>query len=147
MNRLFLAFNLNAILGMNSINRTICIISLAVFWLSNVQCNRGSGHHKELLIGDWILIGEQWHPGFRMTKDSIFPLLEQNGFLSVRQNYGEPYELLKDDSLTFGPPDYIENQWGINKDFRGFWKINKLTKDSLTVEDDRGEMNFYKRSI
>lgn len=131
---------------MNSLNKKISIILLAVVFISSVQYNRTIDKKKELLIGDWILIGEQWHSGFRLTQDSIFPLLEQSGFLSIRQHYGEPYELTKDDSLIFGPPDYIENQWNLNNEFRGFWKINKLTKDSLTVEDFRGTLNFYKKS-
>ncbi len=131
---------------MNSINSKLSIILLAFVLLSNVQCNPDLNQKKELLIGDWILVGEEWHPGFRLTQDSIFPLMEQNGFLSVRQHFGEPYELMKDDSLIFGSPDFIENQWGLNKELRGFWKIKKLTADSLTVDDFRGTMHFYKRS-
>lgn len=130
---------------MNDMNRKLRIILLALVMLSCVQCNRDINKKKELLIGNWILVGEQWHPGFRLTQDSIFPMFEQSGFFSVRPYYGELYELTKD-SLKFGSPDFIENQWGLNKELRGFWKIKKLTEDSLTVEDFRGTMHFYKRS-
>src|SRR5687767_12910576 len=99
---------------MNSINRKLGMVLLAFILMSSSKCNGDVNKKKELLTGDWILIGDQWHPGFRLTQDSIFPLLEQSGFLSVRQHYGEPYRLTKD-SLIFGPPDHIENQWGLNK--------------------------------
>lgn len=129
---------------MNSINGKLGMVLLAFILISSTKYSGDSNKKKELLTGDWILIGDKWLPGFRLTRDSIFPLLEQNGLLSVRQHLGEPYELKKD-SLIFGPHDYIENQWGLNNKLRGFWKINKLTKDSLTVEDYRGIMNFYKK--
>lgn len=135
-------------MGMNSINRKLGMILLAAVLISSVQCNPDFNKKKELLIGDWILISGQWHPGFRLTQDSIFPMIEQINLsgLSVMQHYGEPYELTKDDSLIFGPSDHIENKWGLNKALRGFWKINKLTGDSLIVEDHRGIMSFYKKS-
>lgn len=133
-------------MGMNSINRKLGMIILTLVLISCVQCHQDINKKKVLLIGDWILVGEEWHPGFSMTQDSIFPLMEQNGYLSIREHFGEPYELMKDDSLIFGPPDFIENQWGLNKELRGFWKIKKLTADSLIVDDFRGTKHFYKRS-
>lgn len=122
------------------------MVLLVCTLISSTKCSSDINKKKELLTGDWILVGDQWYPGFRLTQDSIFPLFEQSGSLSVRQNLGEPYKLTKDDSLIFGPPDYIENQWDLNKELRGFWKINKLTEDSLMVKDFRGTMNFYRKT-
>jgi len=130
---------------MNSNIGKLCMVLLSFILISNTNCSGDINKKKELLTGDWILIGDQWHHGFRLTQDSIFPLFEQSGLLSVRQHFGEPYKLTKD-SLIFGPDDYTENKWGLNKELKGFWKINKLTEDSLTVEDYRGTMNFYKKS-
>ena len=112
--------------------------------LSSVKCGN-TNNRQALLTGDWIFIGEQWHKGFRLTHDSIFPLLEQGGFLSVRQGFGEPYELTTHDSLIFGPAGHVENQWGVDNELRGSWKIIKITEDSLSVAGNTGIMNFYKK--
>ncbi len=83
---------------MNSTSRKFAVILLAFVIIGSFSCNRGLNKRKELLIGDWILIPSEvnWHPGFRLTQDSIFPLFEQSGFLSIMQHFGEPFQLTKD---------------------------------------------------
>ncbi len=130
---------------MNAINRKLSLLLLAFTLISFTSCSGDIAKKREMLRGNWVLMGDQWHPGFSLTQDSIFPLLEQGDFLSLRPQLGQPYRLTKD-SLIFGPPDYVENEWGLSKRLRGFWKINKLTDDSLIVEDHRGTMHFYKTS-
>ena len=95
-------------------------------------------------MGDWVLVSGEWHDGFRINQDSVFPLINDGGIFTTRDYLGQPYQLTKEDSLIFGPPVY-KNQWRLDKELRGFWKINKLTNDSMIVEDHGGLMSFYKK--
>lgn len=116
---------------------------LAIVSLINLGCTNAGSIQKELLIGDWVLVSGEWHDGFRINQDSVFPLINDGGILTTRDYLGQPYQLTKEDSLIIGSP--VKNQWGLDKALRGFWKINKLTNDSLIVEYHGGLMSFYKK--
>lgn len=127
--------------------KLVSIIFICIFLLFAFGCENSSSEsdHKKSLIGYWKLIDGEWHAGMMITKDSLFIIHQYNKVWKPigSRSLGIPYRFTEEDSLIFGSfSDETQNNFGINKDLVGHWKVIELSSDSLAAMGSTGLLHF-----